>query len=233
MEPNSIMALTDGEFRDEFEDFVVGVAVKLRQGLRLKVELDDLVAYGYLGLLQARTRYIDGSKATFKSFAYYRVRGAMLDGCRSEGWMSRSRSVSIKSVSSANGYLESHAQANSDAPPSRSLDEAVSRVGDLAADVLTIMFVEDESDFDQVTAPRGGGQVEAVERSERSTTLKAAIAELDDREREIIERHHFGEDTITQIAKDLGFNKSWVSRIHARAITKLRRILLDAGYDPD
>lgn len=53
------------------------------------VSFQDLVAYGSTGLVEAAERF-DSSKAVpFKTFARYRVRGAMIDGIRSHHWLSR------------------------------------------------------------------------------------------------------------------------------------------------
>lgn len=53
------------------------------------VELDDLVQDGYVGLMQAATRYQDGHGATFKTFAWRRASGAILDGLRATDVLSR------------------------------------------------------------------------------------------------------------------------------------------------
>jgi RNA polymerase sigma factor for flagellar operon FliA len=233
MDRSDLLAMTDDEFIEHFRNFVGGIATNLVKGLKLKIPREDVEQYGFMGLLQARERYHDDSKAAFTSFAYYRVRGAMLDGCRKAGWMSRDRSVSIEAVSSTNGYLESSAETFAGAPPARSLDEAVTRIGDKVGDVLTIMFLQDEEDLDAVVTPNTGDQLEAIELSQRSRDIAAALAQLDDREALVLRRHHFQNESLTDIGRDLGLNKSWVCRLHARGIEKMRKLLLDTDYNPE
>ncbi len=233
MDRSELLAMTDDAFVELYRDYVAGIAVNLLKGLKLKIPREDLEQYGFMGLLQARERYQDDTRAAFTSYAYYRVRGAMLDGCRKAGWMSRDRSVSVEAVSSTNDYLESSAESYSNAPPARSLDEAVGRIGDKVGDVLTIMFLQDEEDLDAVVTPDSGDQHDAVERSERSRDVAAALAQLDEREALVLRRHHFQNESLTDIGRDLGLNKSWVSRIHARGLESMRRLLLDTDYNPD
>ena len=52
---------------------------KLKINLPQKMEWDDLFQIGYLGLLEAASRY-EGGPAKFSTYAYYRVKGAILDG---------------------------------------------------------------------------------------------------------------------------------------------------------
>ena len=233
MDRSELLAMTDDAFIAQYRDYVSGIAVNLLKGLKLKIPREDLEQYGFMGLLQARERYRDDTRAAFTSYAYYRVRGAMLDGCRKAGWMSRDRSVSLEAVSSANDYLESSAETYSNAPPARSLDEAVTRIGDKVGDVLTIMFLQDEEDLDAVVAPSSQDQLDSVEHSQRSRDIAAALSTLDEREALVLRRHHFQNESLTDIGKDLGLNKSWVCRLHARGIENMRKLLIDSDYNPE
>ena len=81
--------MNENELIEAHRGFVEGLAHKLKRQLKIRVDVEDLIAYGYEGLLQAWRRYDTNAKASFTSFAYYRVRGAMYDGCRKEGWIPR------------------------------------------------------------------------------------------------------------------------------------------------
>src|SRR5579863_6299330 len=65
------------------------IAARIRERLPQHVEMEDLVSAGVVGLLQA-TRSFDGSKnVQFKTFAKFRIRGAILDSLRETDWGSR------------------------------------------------------------------------------------------------------------------------------------------------
>ena len=65
------------------------IAARIRERLPQHVELEDLVSAGVIGLIEA-TRSFDGSKnIQFKTFAKFRIRGAILDSLRETDWGSR------------------------------------------------------------------------------------------------------------------------------------------------
>jgi len=65
------------------------IAARIRERLPQHVEMEDLVSAGVVGLLEA-TRSFDGSKnVQFKTFAKFRIRGAILDSLRETDWGSR------------------------------------------------------------------------------------------------------------------------------------------------
>jgi RNA polymerase sigma factor for flagellar operon FliA len=61
---------------------VFSIAVKLYRRMLGRVELDELVGFGTEGLLEAAARFDASRGAAFSTFAYPRIRGAMLDGAR-------------------------------------------------------------------------------------------------------------------------------------------------------
>ena len=71
------MVDADNAFVAQYEKFVRGVASQLVAQLGLDCDFEDVVAFGLAGLLEARARYDASKGIAFKSFAYYRVRGAM------------------------------------------------------------------------------------------------------------------------------------------------------------
>jgi RNA polymerase sigma factor (sigma-70 family) len=62
--------------------------------------------------------------------------------------------------------------------------------------------------------------------AEASQRIRLAIAELSTAERTVVERYYLNAEQMDQIARDMNVNKSWVSRLHARAISRLSKRLL-------
>jgi RNA polymerase sigma factor for flagellar operon FliA len=75
---------------EEYTPLVERLARKVFFQVNQRVEMDELIGWGYTGLIQAADRYVPGGAATFKTFAYYRIRGAMLDGIGQIAPLSRS-----------------------------------------------------------------------------------------------------------------------------------------------
>ena len=69
----------------------------------------------------------------------------------------------------------------------------------------------------------------AVEFEEIIKLVRLTVKELPDKEREIIESLYFKHTSTTELAKKMGVNKSWVSRLHSKAVTRLRQRLAAAG----
>lgn len=67
-------------------DYVRGMAGQLRRQLPATIEIDDLVAYGAIGLCESAARFDRGSGARFSTYSHLRIRGAILDGARLMGW---------------------------------------------------------------------------------------------------------------------------------------------------
>src|SRR6185295_10206040 len=104
------MAADRDRLVEQHLSLVQAIAAKLKRTLGRTIEFDDLVAYGTKGLLEAADRFDPTQGATFTTFAYYRVRGAMLDGLRTMGWYSRADYARYRAEERANEYLQNHSE---------------------------------------------------------------------------------------------------------------------------
>jgi RNA polymerase sigma factor for flagellar operon FliA len=88
----------DAANRRDRDDLIIEYAplVKLlanRMAMRIppSVSVDDLVSAGIMGLVDAIDRYDPSRDVKFKTYAEFRIRGAMLDELRSLDWVPRSK----------------------------------------------------------------------------------------------------------------------------------------------
>jgi len=194
------------EFIEQHEKMVYGLAHRLRRELSLRGDLDDLVAFGFGGLLEARHRFDPDRGVRFQTFAYHRVRGAMLDGVRKMSQLPRR----------AHERLQPASQSSPTAVPT-ALDKAFSRMGPglTTATVLQGRF--------------GDESPEAVLlKNESVARLLLALPRLSPRQRFLIRGFYFEGRSIDAMARELGISKSWASRLHTNALRALREAL-DAG----
>ncbi len=70
----------------EYSALVKIIAKKMATRLPASVDFDDLVSAGLIGLMQALERYKPEKGFKFKTYAEFRIRGAMLDELRSQDW---------------------------------------------------------------------------------------------------------------------------------------------------
>ena len=66
------------------------IAARIRERLPQHVELEDLVSAGVIGLIEAARSFDSSKNVQFKTFAKFRIRGAILDSLRETDWGSRS-----------------------------------------------------------------------------------------------------------------------------------------------
>jgi RNA polymerase sigma factor FliA len=214
----------DDQFVKEYEGFVRAIALQTRAQLGLDSAIEDLVAFGFQGLLEARQRFDASKGVAFKSFAYYRVRGAILDGVRVMARLPRRAYARLRAAEALDQATEQNGQQQGAAAhaPSvegtlRSIDSILGRV---AAAYTVAVTVED--------AEQGAGSPEeALLHEERLTRMRSAVAKLPDRERHMIEGHYFQGKRFDALSAELGISKSWGSRVYAHALELLREALFE------
>lgn len=228
-DPFEVKSLDPDRVVDEFTPLVNSIVFKLRKKLRMQVTVDDLMGYGYRGLLDAHERFDPNNASSFVNYAYYRIRGSILDGCRKEGWLSRRRNKDeADRLSVLNEYLDNAYEIEAAAPRPGSFSEALDRVDDLVSSAATVLMVQ-EAELEEcllVDEP----QTRRREEDDKRKMLKAGLDSLDETEYEVIRRFYFEGESMSEIGADLGYSKSWVSRVNSRAIEKMRDIIMQPHF---
>jgi len=214
------MARGDDEFVKEFEGFVRSIASRVKNELDLHCETEDLVAWGFQGLLEARSRFDAGRGVQFNTFAYYRVRGAIIDGVRKMAYLSRRAHQLRKLAEAADDVLEQESAARAASPEARADVQATVQAIDDVLGKLTASFVIASlgQDQDSAAAPAD----EQMIRVEDGDRVRKALATLPEREHKVVRELYFEGRVLDDIAGDLGISKSWASRIHTKALGMLR-----------
>lgn len=227
----------------EYLPLVRRLAGRLVLGLPSHVEEQDLAACGVIGLLEALERYNPSRGAGFKTFATWRIRGAMLDELRKTTWMPRSIYRRLRQLQAA----EQKMSQTLGREPSRQelageLGWTLSEIEQVYAQTNCFSLLSLESLLFAVpvsiSEPGGGGPAtvsfvspeESLEREERRELLGQAIAELKEREKMVLAFYYKEELTLREIGHILKVSTARVSQIHAQAILSLRKKLQQAGY---
>jgi RNA polymerase sigma factor for flagellar operon FliA len=202
-------------------------AVASRISLPSHVSRDDLISCAQLALVEVARRFDPTAGASFATYALARLQGAVLDELRSGDWASRSVRAAARRTDAAADALAIRLGR----PPTRtelaeSLGVPTSELDALQVDVHRAVMVSMDADHGtdggSFDLPDTGESPErALLRSERARHLQEAIRALPDRLDEVIERNFFGDESLTEIAEDLGVTLSRVSQMRARALTLL------------
>lgn len=187
------------------------------------VSLDELVAEGRIGLLEAAKRYRPDRGAQFSTFAYYRVRGAMIDSLRRHS-ASDPRARAYAATQAALDDLIERQVADAPPPSEGVTPEVAARsLASLLEEAATALVMGETA---ARTAPEVPPDPESATMTQEVKDLvDAALTSLPEKERTILLRVYVEGDTIEAAGKTLGLTKSWSSRLHARGLKLLRRRL--------
>lgn len=203
---------------EQYLPYATSIAAKLARSFPSEVDFDDILCNARLGLLEAAKRYDEKFGVDFRTFAYYRIKGAVYDGLRKTGWIPRSLYSKIKFEQAANEYLKAN----------EGRDDAKSRfyrkeLGDINKDVnavasIYVMSIDSLEDF-EVEDKKANEEIERkAEFQKVKEKVCGAIEGLPDKERKLIKMYYFQNKTMEEIGDQLNLSKSWTSRLHARAL---------------
>ncbi|MBN1853372.1 MAG: sigma-70 family RNA polymerase sigma factor [Pirellulales bacterium] len=214
------------------QGLVRSIALKIHSKLPRHILLDDLIADGQVGLAQAATVYQPESGASFSTFAYYRIRGAIYDGLSKMSWTSRSTLHRLRSHRLAGEFLDEQASEKSATNAKSTAEEAewVRETTEKLAVVylasqVAIMERDDLPDLDPDTKTPDW----IVAEREVLESLRAAVAALPEPDRRLIRWAYYDGLSLTEIARRCGHHKAWASRLHSRILGQLGRSLQALG----
>jgi RNA polymerase sigma factor for flagellar operon FliA len=217
-------AVHDSEFIEQYDAFVRGIVKHTRAQLGIEGDPEDLVACAYEGLLEARQRFDASRGVQFKSFAYYRVRGAVLDGVRRMAYLPRRAYARLKAAETLD--LEGEPMVGANAA------SAANRVADADSSLRAIDGILGRVAAAYCTAASAAGEERDTDNPEQrainrqqQTLVRAALEVLPEQERFLIRGHYLDGRNFDELAAEMGLSKSWASRLHSRALGRMREAL--------
>jgi RNA polymerase sigma factor FliA len=209
---------------EQHTSYAQALAVKILQTLPPHIEPDELIASGYLGLVEAAEKYDPRRGVSFSTFAYYRIRGAIFDGLRKNDSLPRAVNSQARFASGVNDLLQLASDDDRTATPGAlaDLDDEIASVQAAIDDLIPVhlLSLEDAQVLEQ--ADPNASFSEEAEKEDLLSFTRSLLNELSEDDRQIIEDIYFKNQSMTEVASRLGITKSWVSRLHARAIRNLR-----------
>ena len=212
--------------RDEMfllhQGLVRAIAWKTHQRVPHHVEIDDLIAYGQIGLLEAITAFDAERGRKFTTYAWHRIRGAILDGLGTMSWFNRAkfeRSEYEQPVASAPATAGAAAAAPSAASPTATPATARGRRPTRSGlEDVPVMSREPDAGDD-------------VLKREMIAFMRDLVGALPEKEAGLLRGVFFEGRTLTEAARRVGISTAWASRLQTRTLADLRVALERNGYD--
>jgi RNA polymerase sigma factor for flagellar operon FliA len=206
------------------------VAATIHARCRDHVELDELIALGNAGLAEAAARFDPTQGASFKTFAHYRVQGAMIDALRRMSALPRRVWAQLQTLRAASEYLENRAAREAGAQLAgageKTTEEQLAAVRDALGAVRTV-YMTSLASLGEHQEPASDDEPvgERIDRRRLGDRLGKALDALPDRERQLMVKHYWEGKNLLEAGAELGVSKSWASRLHAQAVDRLRGLL--------
>jgi RNA polymerase sigma factor for flagellar operon FliA len=221
----------------EHMPLVRAIAIRVYENLPVRVDLDDLVHAGVLGLFDAVVKYDASKNVAFHAYAKHRIKGAILDSLRQLDWASRDLRRRQKQVEALTRDLTAKlGRSPSEAEMAEGMGVPLARWRYMVAEMRTMGLVQvsmtPDPEREQVpeAAARADSRPDRIcEHRELQSTLARAIGTLPARYQKVVFLYYTNEMTMKEIGDALGVNESRVSQIHKTALRKMAVALEGEG----
>ncbi len=223
----------------QYTPLIKYIAYWLSTRLPPHISIDDLMGAGVIGLMDALNKFDSRKKVQFKTYAEFRIRGAMLDELRSLDWVSGSVRRKAAQMEKAFQALEQkRGQAIKDLDDEDvarelglSLEDYYKRLNEVKGIPLLldmgglrdkISHLPDEDILNLIMDENEDHPLQRLGLEVLKKVFAQAIENLPPKEKTVIALYYYDELTLKEIGEVLGVTESRICQIHTKAILKLR-----------
>ncbi len=221
---------------EEYLPIIKNLAFKMSKGFDDEMTTEDLISAGVMGLLEAIEKYDPTKGAQLKTFAYLRIRGAMIDELRARDWFSRSVRNKAKKIEETIATLESRlGRFPSEEEIAYELDMDFEKYLEFIKDYknLSVFSIdelyetlgEDKERLIRYVIEESESPAELAEFRELEGLLAKAIEKLPEKQKLVLSLYYYEDLNMKEIALALEITETRVCQIHSQAILNLKAIL--------
>lgn len=231
----------DGKLRDQlimdYAPLIRFVAQRIAARLPSNIDIDDLISAGVIGLMDAIEKYDPSRDNKFKTYAEFRIRGAILDELRSQDWVPRSVRDKAKRIERTYAELEQRfGRPVSDEELCDALGMDLEEYYEMVSKVksVTLLSVDELSSGAQsdrksllelLENPNAQNPYSQLKSKGARDVLMTKIEELPEKQRLVLSLYYYEDLNLKEIGKILSVTESRVSQLHTQAVEKLRNKL--------
>jgi RNA polymerase sigma factor for flagellar operon FliA len=208
------------------------IARRIHERVPVSVSLDDLISTGILGLIAAIDRYDPTQDVKLKTYAEYKIRGAILDSLRELDWAPRQQRKRAKLIETAIAILEQQLQKSpSEEEIAAHLQVSIEEYQEWLGEVrgLTLGSLENAGTEDDgrdllrcISDSSESWPSNLFEKSELQRLLARSIDRMPYIERTVLSLYYYEELTLREIAEIVDLHESRISQLKSQAILRLR-----------
>mgnify|MGYP003952761047 CR=1 FL=1 len=229
----------------EYAPLIRYIAQKIASRLPSSIELDDLISCGVIGLMDAIEKFDPSRDNKFKTYAEFRIRGAILDELRAQDWVPRSIREKAKLVERTYIKLESKlGRPATDEEMCEELNLEQEEFYDLLnkAKSISLLNIDDSTTFKRgdkklisslMENSRSSNPFVAVNYKYAKDKIKEGIKQLPEKQRLVLSLYYYEDLNLKEIGQVLDVTESRVSQLHTQAILKLKGKLRNTFDSPE
>ena len=208
------------------------IARRIHERLPESVNLEDLVSTGVVGLISAIDRFDSSHNVKLKTYAEYKIRGAILDSLRGLDWAPRHQRKKAKQIESAIAKAEQRLQRMpTEDEIAQQLGLSIDEYHDWLVDIRGVNLgslecaTPDEDGRDLlkfISDDEESWPSHLLERAELERILAEAIEKMPKMEKTVLGLYYHEELTLREIAKIVKLHESRISQLKSQAILRLR-----------
>ena len=219
----------------EYAPFIKYIARKIAARLPNNIELDDLISCGVIGLMDAIEKFDPNRDNKFKTYAEFRIRGAILDELRAQDWVPRS--IRDKAKLLERTYIKLEAELKRPATDEE-MCEALNCTQDEFHAMLnqskpiSLLNIDDSDAFRLSDKKIMAGMTDnndysinpfnAADGKGIRDKIKDGIKSLPEKQRFVLSLYYYEDLSLREIGKILNVTESRISQLHTKALMRLK-----------
>ena len=208
------------------------IARRIHERLPESVSIEDLISTGTIGLIAAIDRFDPSHNVKLKTYAEYKIRGAILDSLRGLDWAPRQQRKRAKQIESAIASIEQrvHRTPTEDEIAQElglnleEYHEWLVEIRGVNLGSLECASADDEGHdlLRYISDDEDNWPSRLLEKSELQRLLAEAIEKMPSTEKIVLSLYYQEELTLREIAKVVNLHESRVSQLKSQGILRLR-----------